>query len=218
MKTTQTGTATAIKKATATTDKNKATELIKRLEAGYPIRDKKTGVMIGIETKDGKDRIMISDWEHEVLAIFENVRFRTPRADDPYLRFIESAVTLARNGNIMEIPGYWRRGVWITKKLVTVTYRMAGNQIPTKSVPLGVEAVGKVKISERRNSRTGEVNLIVDYYFYPSPIETSYEVKIGGKKRENTVFPHPIPGTEKLDELSKPIPHSEELIVVNKIG
>lgn len=179
-------------------------KLIEGLRAGYPIRDDK-GTMIGLETKDKQERVMISDWEHKVLAKFKNARFRTPGREDPYLKFVDTAITLTRGGKILGIPGYWRRGVWIAKKLVTVTYRMAGDQLSAKSVPLGVEAVGRVEIRERRNSRTGEVNVIIDYYFYPSPTTTTYEVKIGGKKRKNTTFSHPIPETT-------------EFVVVNKIG
>ncbi|MDD3711114.1 MAG: hypothetical protein PHP37_00710 [Patescibacteria group bacterium] len=177
-------------------------KMIKKMESGYPIHNEK-GVMIGIEIEGGES-VMISNWEHKVLAVFENVRFRTPREDDQYLKFVDTAVTLTRGGKILEIPGYWRRGVWIAKKLVTVTYRMAG-QMSAKSVPIGVDAVGKVEIRESSNSHTGEKRIIIDYYFYPSPVQTFYEVKIGGKKRESTVFSKPIPGTE-------------ELIVVNKIG
>lgn len=199
---TRTGTATRTAPAINGTNAD-VTKLIERLKAGYPIHDN-DGMMIGIETEDGRDRIMISDWEHKVLAKFKNVRFRTPKSDDEYLKFVYTSVTLARSGKILEIPGYWRRGVWIAKKMVTVTYRMAG-QISTSALPLGVEAVGRVEIREAKNCRTGETRVIIDYYFYPSPTKISYEVKIGGKKRENTV-------------LSASIPSTEEFVVVNKIG
>lgn len=199
---TRTGTATRTAPAINGTNAN-VTKLIERLKAGYPIHDN-DGMMIGIETEDGRDQILISDWEHKVLAVFENVRFRTPQKNDPHLKFVDTTIILTRSGQILEIPGYWRMGVWIAKKMVTVTYRMAG-QISTVALPLGVEAVGRVEIRKSSNYRKGEVRIIIDYYFYPSPTITSHEVKLGGKKRENTVFSTAIPGTE-------------EFVIVNKIG
>jgi hypothetical protein len=200
----KTKTETAIRTAPAINGTNAdIAKMINDLKNGWALHDKK-GALLGIEKQNG-EKVWISDWEHKVLATFKNVRFRTPREDDPYLKFIDNTVTLLRNGNILEVPGYWRRGVWVPKKMVTITYRMAGNQISTKALPLGVEAVGRVEIRERRNSRTKEVNIIVDYYLYPSPTTTTYEVKIGGKKRENTVF-------------STSIPDTTEFVVVNKIG
>lgn len=165
------------------------------------------GLVTAIKMSNGKE-VKISDDILEPIAKFEKVRFRTPQIEGKFLKFIEPGIGLERSGLIRIIKPYWRYGIIVGGKLVTRTFRVWEAPEKTKTeMPFGVEVIGNIIISKSTNTRTKEVRMIVDFYIIKEnqPTEASYEVKIGGKKRENTVFSASIPGTE-------------EFIVVNKIG
>jgi len=180
--------------------------LVERLRCGVAIHDNH-GVVVGVKTRDdgSEETLMVSDWNHRILGTFKNVKFRTPQVNGKFLKFVEAGLTLLRSGEIIIIPSYWRYGVMIAGKLVTRTYRIAGQPNAKHEIRFGEEVSGKIIVREAKNSRTKETKVIVDYYIYLTPTKTTHEVKIGGKKRENTVFSASIPGTN-------------EFVVVNKIG
>lgn len=157
--------------------------------------------MIGVILEGGKT-LMISEWEHKVLGSFRGVIFRIPQKG-PFSKFIDKAISLKKDGTIIQLPSYWRFGIMIKKTLLTRSFKFVGdkhNDFLTRArMPFGHETVGDVDVCLAENQKTGEKRVIINYLLTPENSERKVEhfLKIGGKKTAKTIQEFEIPGTSE---------------------
>ena len=162
--------------------------------------------MVGVIFEDGK-KLMISDWEHKLVATFDKVLFRVPQKGK-FSKFIEKAITLKNNGKILQFPSYWRFGVKVGKVLVTRTFKFIGDKhdefLTRNRMPFGEEVVGKINICLSENKKTREKRIIIDYLLsIENPKKAEHCLKIGGKITEKTIQEFQIPGTDQKIIINK---------------
>jgi len=160
---------------------------------------------IGVILTDGT-RLMISHSEHQVLRKILNVKVKVPSLNDPHLKMVDSPLSLKDNGEIIQLPTYWRRGDKVGDTLVTKTFRFKEDMDTQCQMPFGKTVIGDAEICLVTDEVRGTKRIIINFILKSdSNVAPEAEIKIGGIKRENTTFSIFVPGGKG------------SMIVVNKL-
>ncbi len=147
--------------------------------------------MIGVKFENGES-LMVSHWDHVVLETFNHVSIKLPENNGKnYLKKIPLHTSLNSEGELVDIPTYWRYGIKVAGILVTRTFW-------GENLPWGEWTKARAEICRAINSKSGEEKIIVNFIVGEENEEKiPVAIKFGGKERDNTIFSVPIPGTEE---------------------
>jgi hypothetical protein len=162
----------------------------KELVPAWPIRNGHEE-MIGVEFTNG-EKLMISHWNHKILETFDHVSIKLPENNGKnYLKKIPLHTSLNSEGELVEIPTYYRYGIKVSGELVTRTFR-------GENLPFGEWVKARAEICRAINSKSGEEKIIVNFIIgEENEKKGPVAIKFGGKERKETIFSVPIPGTEE---------------------
>lgn len=162
------------------------------------IRDR-DGELIGVVLVNNERKLMISQWDHEVLKKVNNVEVRIPKKGVTS-KFINKPLSLRDNGQIIEIPSYWRMGTMLEKILITRTYRFVGlgekrDERRTKlKMPFGSTVIADLEICLATNKKSGEKRIILNFFLRKEEgREADFEIKLGGKRSSETIEEIEVP-------------------------
>ena len=160
------------------------------------IRDR-DGELIGVVLVNNERKLMISQWDHEVLKKVNNVEVRIPKKGVTS-KFINKPLSLRDNGQIIEIPSYWRMGTMLEKVLVTRTYRFVGlGESGRKAYQVKnafrIIVVADIEICLATNKKWRK-RIILNFFLRKEEgREADFEIKLGGKRSSETIEEIEVP-------------------------
>ena len=159
---------------------------------------RKNGKLAGVVLENGQ-RLMISHWEHQVLKKIKNIEIRVPKKG-ANSKFINLPIILRDNGQVIQMPSYWRMGTMLGKSLITRTYKFIGsgekgNERQTKlRMPFGQNVKADLEICLATNKKSGEKRIILNFFLRKEEgREADFEIKLGGKKSPETIEEIEVP-------------------------
>lgn len=148
--------------------------------------------------------LKISHWEEKIIGSFGGVEFKIPAKEGIFTKFIPKRFRLWKNGEIQEMPAYWRHGIFVKHKngsgddvLVTRCYYHANNEKTFLGLPFGKKVLGTVEIRKATNTKTGEVKIILNF-IYSEKVqegERRRKIAIDSNSEKSPIFRVKIPNT-----------------------